>query len=66
MTGLQLTSEVVARITDTPGVDALDVFGPRIRCALFYWGQLRADATTPVVFICAAAYFTLIRVSHTF
>ena len=30
MTGLQLTSEVVVHITDTAGVDALDVFGPRI------------------------------------
>lgn len=30
MTGLQLTAEVVVRITDTPGVEALDVFGPRI------------------------------------
>ena len=30
MTGLQLTSEVVVRITDASGVDALDGSAPRI------------------------------------
>ena len=38
MIGLQLTSEVVVRITDTPGVDALDVFGPRIGFLL--WSEV--------------------------